>query len=253
MAIRAVLFDLDETIWTTSARPDWEKITQLQAAELAPYLRSLHPDELDVTAFIRRFWSRFDELISIDGENLEEPRWREGPGLMRAALIENGVACTALDGQRLWEACHDVSLRHFNVALFPDTASALAALVFRGQRLGVVTARPLPRKIIARELRGQGISYVFDPIVTSGDVGYRKPHSLLFESALNRLGLQPDEIVVVGDSYEEDVVPAANLGMIPVLKLNGRLPDENLGLARYQVPSLAALTELEILQPVGLI
>lgn len=36
--------------------------------------------------------------------------------------------------------------------------------------------------------------------------------------------------------------------MIPVLKLNERAPDPRWALARHQVPSLAALLELEILR-----
>jgi putative hydrolase of the HAD superfamily len=80
--------------------------------------------------------------------------------------------------------------------------------------------------------------------VTAADVGYRKPHPLLFESALERLGVAPHQAVFVGDSYEDDIVPAAQLGMTAVLKLNGREPDPRWVLARYQVPSLAALLQL---------
>ncbi len=79
-------------------------------------------------------------------------------------------------------------------------------------------------------------------------MGYRKPHPLVFESALRQLDLQPDQAVVVGDSYEWDIVPAASLGMIPVLKLNERAPDPRWVLARYQIPSLAALLQLELLR-----
>jgi putative hydrolase of the HAD superfamily len=86
---------------------------------------------------------------------------------------------------------------------------------------------------------------VFEAVVTSGDVGFRKPHLLVFETALARLGVSSREAVVVGDSYENDIVPAAKLGIVPVLKLNDREPDPSWLLARYQVRHLRELLELE--------
>jgi FMN phosphatase YigB (HAD superfamily) len=94
-------------------------------------------------------------------------------------------------------------------------------------------------------LEQQGMPEVFSVIVTSGDEGYRKPHPCIFETALRHLNFQPNQVAVVGDSYEWDIVPAANLGLITVLKLNERRPDPSWVLAGYQVPSLAALLQLE--------
>jgi len=131
-------------------------------------------------------------------------------------------------------------------ATFPDAIPTVEALSAAGYRLAIATARPLTAKILGRELRDLGLPDVFEAIVTSGELGYRKPHPLVLESALGRLGVAPEEVVAVGDCYENDVVPAAKLGMIPVLKLNGREPDASRVRARYQVPSLAALLELEV-------
>jgi len=80
--------------------------------------------------------------------------------------------------------------------------------------------------------------------VTSVDVGFRKPHALVFETALRALGVRPEEAVMVGDSYEIDVVPAAALGLATVLKLNDHGPDPAFTLARHQISSLADLLRL---------
>ena len=42
--------------------------------------------------------------------------------------------------------------------------------------------------------------------------GIRKPDPRLFEIALDRLGLQPQETMVVGDSLKNDILPAHSLG-----------------------------------------
>jgi putative hydrolase of the HAD superfamily len=80
--------------------------------------------------------------------------------------------------------------------------------------------------------------------VTSVDVGVRKPHALIFETALRTLGVRPEESVMVGDSYEIDLVPAAVLGMAPILKLNECKPDPAFTLARHQIASLEDLLRL---------
>lgn len=103
-------------------------------------------------------------------------------------------------------------------------------------------------RIISRELADQGLPAVFETIITAADAGYRKPHPFLFESALRRLGIAPDQAVFVGDSYEDDIVPAAQLGMVAVLKPNDRVPDTSCLLAHYQVSSLAVLLQLKVLR-----
>ena len=94
-----------------------------------------------------------------------------------------------------------------------------------GYRLAVATARPQSAAIVARALRQMGLPDVFAAVATSGDAGYRKPHPLVFASAAEQIGVRPEQTVVVGDDYEKDIVPAASLGMIQVLKLNERAPD----------------------------
>lgn len=252
VTIEAVLFDLDDTLSRRTAPLDWNAITALQVAELRSHCRRLGFSHLDLDAVVRRFWTRFEASYpdpdSHPDTPIEELRWREGPAAIRDTLAEYGVACADDDAVCLWEALHTVPPGARNLHLYPDAASTVRALGAAGYRLAVVTARPVSAAIVARELREQGLPDVFAAIVTSGDVGYRKPHPLVFEEALQQLYLQPEHAVVFGDSCECDIVPAASLGMIPVLKLNEREPDPRWVLARYQVPSLAALLQLELLR-----
>lgn len=47
----------------------------------------------------------------------------------------------------------------------------------------------------------------------SFEVGEAKPSAVMFREALKVIGCRPDEILIVGDSYREDIEAAANLGM----------------------------------------
>lgn len=250
MTIQAVLFDLDDTLWRRTASPDWAAITALQVAELMPHCVRFGFGHLDLGTVVGRFWAAFDAAYPEPEGNpdapMEELRWAQGPAAIRTTLAEYDVECTDDNAVCLWEALHTVPQRAFNYHLYPDAISTVQALSVAGYRLAVATARPLSAAVVARNLSEQGMPDIFAEIVTSGAVGYRKPHPLVFESAARQLGVEPENTVVVGDSYDEDIVPAAGLGMIPVLKLNEREPDPRWALAHFQIPSLAGLLQLKI-------
>ncbi len=62
-----------------------------------------------------------------------------------------------------------------------------------------------------------GILDRFDFVIDSAIVGISKPDRRIFEDALNRSSLSPEEAVYVGDYYEVDVRGARAAGMLPVL------------------------------------
>jgi HAD superfamily hydrolase (TIGR01509 family) len=79
-------------------------------------------------------------------------------------------------------------------------------------RLGVVSNfdyTPTVRHILARA----GILDRFEAVVVSDAVGWRKPHRVIFETALDRMSVQPQECLFVGDRPEIDVLGAKALGM----------------------------------------
>ena len=61
-------------------------------------------------------------------------------------------------------------------------------------------------------LREFGFDGLFDSIVESAVVGVRKPDPRIFQLGVDALGLQPQEVVVVGDSIDKDIAPAHAIG-----------------------------------------
>lgn len=53
---------------------------------------------------------------------------------------------------------------------------------------------------------------LFSDVVESAKVGVRKPDSAIFEIALKRNNLSPKDVIVVGDSIKNDILPAKSLG-----------------------------------------
>lgn len=61
-------------------------------------------------------------------------------------------------------------------------------------------------------LHGYGIDGYFKEVIESAVVGIRKPDPQIFALGVEALGLHSEEILVVGDSYGKDIVPAHTLG-----------------------------------------
>ena len=57
-----------------------------------------------------------------------------------------------------------------------------------------------------------GLLPFFDDIIESAVVGVRKPDPAIFAMGVDKLGLPASEIVVIGDSYAKDIVPATHIG-----------------------------------------
>ena len=63
------------------------------------------------------------------------------------------------------------------------------------------------------ELNTVGLSGFFDPIIVSGDFGYRKPDPRLFEAALGGMKLEPAEVLFVGNDLYRDIHGPQQLGI----------------------------------------
>jgi putative hydrolase of the HAD superfamily len=81
---------------------------------------------------------------------------------------------------------------------------------------GVVSNAIFGESILRWELRKHGLESAFHFVISSGDYGIKKPHPLLFQIAIAKLGVKPEETWFVGDSIENDIVGAKNAGLVPI-------------------------------------
>ena len=72
------------------------------------------------------------------------------------------------------------------------------------------------------ELNAVGLSSYFNPVLISGDFGYRKPDKRFFQKALDALNLQPQEAIYVGNDMYRDVYGAQKAGMKTVFFLSNQ-------------------------------
>ena len=113
---------------------------------------------------------------------------------------------------------------------YEETPMLLSSITGR-YRLGLVTNFP-DGPTARRAFEKFGFDAVFDSLVVSGEVGFRKPSRVIFERALSELGSTPERAVMVGDTFDADIVGAKNMGMRAILidadgsqRANHHLPD----------------------------
>ena len=123
--------------------------------------------------------------------------------------------------------------------LYPDTPRALERLSRRGV-VSLVVSNHVWR--LPEIIRSMGISSRFEAVLTSARVGVRKPHRRIYEAALGLVGCDAREVLMVGDSYRDDVLGARALGMAAVLIDRAGQVER----PPIEVPVISSLAELEL-------
>jgi len=74
--------------------------------------------------------------------------------------------------------------------------------------------------VIYASLRKLDINQFFNTVVVSEDIGWRKPHKRIFQTALQKLQATAGETVYIGDSPLEDIEGAKTAGMKTIFVLS---------------------------------
>lgn len=186
--LRAILFDLDDTLYDLKAH--WMRCLRIALTDVSR-VTSCDLEMLVHRALTAKIW--INQL----------PDFLHAQGITDQGLIEDAFT-------RYRDIWFDT------LTLDPDAPALLTALGAR-HRLGLVTNGPSwsQRPKIKRFDLG---SYMH-AIIVSEEVGVAKPDPQIFHIALNALAVVPGEALFVGDSPENDLRGAAQAGM-PAIWVN---------------------------------
>lgn len=96
--------------------------------------------------------------------------------------------------------------------LYPESREVLQALHGR-YKLGIIANQSAGTE---ERLVQFGIRDYFDVVVASAEAGVAKPDKRIFELALSQAGCSVREACMVGDRLDNDIAPAAEMGMYTV-------------------------------------
>ena len=213
MTPSAVLFDLFDTLvlLDRSRLPEVHvngKARRTTAGHLHRAFQPFAPG-LSLEDFVDAlFWS-WQEAERLRGESHREVTAPERFGMMfgRLGLGQGMVPPEAL---QMLLATHMKELS--KAVVFPDHHGDLLRSLKKRHRLAVVSNfdyAPMAWHILERE----GVAGLFETVVVSDEVGWRKPKPVIFELALQRMGTAPGDALFVGDRADIDVAGAHGVGM----------------------------------------
>jgi putative hydrolase of the HAD superfamily len=237
VAAGAIIFDLDDTLIVE------EEVARSSLRRVATLLPHQDPRQFEAVVL-----------------GCARAAWRAGP--YYPLCVELGIA----SWEGLWatfEGGHGVTdglgawARHYRPRVWqaalaqldvddPALAAAMAEAYVEHQRCphplidgaeklvrSLAGTRPLglltngPADIQRLKFEGTGLASCFDAVVISGVVGMGKPDPAVFAYALAQLGADAAGSVMVGDSWERDVLGATGAGLSAVWLAAGRTaPDE---------------------------
>lgn len=215
----AVLFDLFDTLihFDPERLPVVEvggRAVRSSAGRLQPLLAAHAPDVTVETCYdaLRASWQEAERLRALDHREVAAPaRIRD----MLRRLAVDPATCPAGLVEALLDA-HRVALSE--AVTFPAHYAQLLRALHGRYRLAVVSNFDYTPTAVGM-LDVAGVTELFDVIVVSDAVGWRKPRPEIFDAALEHLGVAPADALFVGDRADIDVVGAQAMGM-PVAWVN---------------------------------
>lgn len=125
---------------------------------------------------------------------------------------------------------------------YPKTTETLVRLKEKGMKLGIVSDAPSVNAWL--RLVEMKLEDFFDVVITLHDTGKKKPSKTPFLKAVKKLGIEPGDILFVGDWPERDIKGAKAVGMKTVFAEYGTVEKVKKTGADYKIKSIEDILDL---------
>jgi len=196
--VRAVMFDF----YGTLAR--WDDVeSSSYTSVFAAHGYELPLDVLD--AYLVRYDGVEHAAHSVSEESYEAWVRSRLCDLTSACRVDPADTDTVIDALRASDAGR--------MTAYLDSASTLCQLRQAGMAIGVCSNWGWDLEAFLRQV---GLAELIDAAVTSARAGARKPHPRIYAHSCQALGVDPRDVVFVGDSWDPDVRGPKEAGMSAV-------------------------------------
>ncbi len=192
LRIRTITLDLDDTLWAIAP------VIERAERELWRWLGE-HCPRIVTNWDASRVGALRAEIVAEHADRAHDLRF-----LRRTVLARMAEASGY--GDDVVDPAFGVFDEHRNrVTLFPDVLPGLERLAGGFQLVALTNGNACLERI--------GIRHLFDDVVTAVDAGAAKPAAQIFDAACERAGVEPAEVLHVGDHPEIDVAGARAAGL----------------------------------------
>lgn len=196
-SITDVFFDLDHTLW------DFDRNSELAFSRLF----KSHQIKLQLSEFIKvyepinfEYWKLYRENL-VTKQELRRGRFRE-------AFLPFGISFSTEELDAMAVTYID-ELPKDNYLL----EGAIEILEYLNPRYQLHIITNGFAEVQALKLQNSRISHFFNTVTSSEEVGLKKPHPVIFETALDKASVPPHQSIMIGDTFEADILGAEKVGM----------------------------------------
>ncbi|MBM7558172.1 HAD family hydrolase [Halanaerobacter jeridensis] len=146
-----------------------------------------------------------------------------------------GLGINSKKAEELAKLAHELYIDPESFDLYDDTLKTLKKLKEKNWN-NIILSNHVPE--LNEIVKGLGLDKYVTDCISSGRVGYEKPHSEIFRIALSTAN-NPERVWMIGDSIKADVKGANNLG-IPAILVHKEGKNE----VKYQANNLVEVREI---------
>ncbi|MFY9813200.1 MAG: HAD family hydrolase [Dehalococcoidales bacterium] len=171
--------------FTTSVPHPTAREVQLVADEINREIDRIRIEsmvEFNCQSFHRLLYDKLGILFSISYEEMEKEFWRAA------------TCYKPLEGIR--EVLDLLAANHIKAGILSNTS-------FSGA-------------LLAEDLAKHDLAHRFSFVISSADYGFRKPSRRIFDVAVKKMALPPEDIWFAGDMLDYDIAGAIRAGLFPV-------------------------------------
>ncbi len=222
MPIKAVLFDLGDTLWHFPKLPPAMEIRTETMRRISGALKTwdipLEGELRFLGREIRLGVERADRAAY--ESDCVSPDFNE---VVRGVANGMGLNLDYEQAAALWDAWNIGGIT-LGRTMFDDAYQTLDWLRDHGYRIGCVTNRVFGGPRFVEEMRELRLDTYFESTAVSCDMGYMKPHPQIYQYVLDEMKVAPQEAAMVGDSLRADVEASQALGITAIWR-RVRKPD----------------------------
>ena len=220
MKLTAILFDLDGTLLPMDNDAFTKGYFKLLAARLAPH-------GYDARQLVDAVWAGTAAMVANDGSQSNESAfWKKFSAIM---------GDKALADMPLFESFYENEFQQAQklCGLNPDAAATVRAVRAAGLRTALATNPIFPATATRSRIRWAGLEPEdFELYTTYENIGYCKPNPEYYRELSRRLGVRPEQCLMVGNDAAEDMV-ARETGMKVFLLTDCLINRDNRDISQY--------------------